>query len=61
MQDGSVTTSDAREAEKLAKKGIDVKLTDDDMNEQENIEYSQLEVKHIAAEVDQIVNGDNSE
>jgi hypothetical protein len=56
MQDGSVTTSDAREAEKLAKKGIDVKLTDDDMNEQENIEYSQLEVKHIAAEVGKALN-----
>ena len=54
--DGSVTTSDAREAEKLAKRGIDVKLADDDMNEQDNIEYSQIEIKHIAAEVGKALN-----
>jgi len=34
-EEGSVTTNDAAEAEKLAKKGIDVKLTD--MNEENNI------------------------
>jgi metal-responsive CopG/Arc/MetJ family transcriptional regulator len=56
MKDGSVTTSDAREAEKLAKRGIDVKLADDDMNEQDNIEYSQIEIKHIAAEVGKALN-----
>ena len=54
--DGSVTTSDAREAEKLAKRGIDVKLADEDMNEQDNIEYSQIEIKHIAAEVGKALN-----
>ena len=29
-EEGTITTDDAREAEKLAKKGIDVKLTEED-------------------------------
>ena len=53
--DGTVSTTDSREAEKLAKKGIDVKLTDE-MTEQENIEYSQLEIKTFAAEVGKALN-----
>jgi len=53
--DGTVSTTDAGEAEKLAKKGIDVKLTDE-MTEQENIEYSQLEIKTFAAEVGKALN-----
>ena len=53
--DGTVSTADSREAEKLAKKGIDVKLTDE-MTEQENIEYSQLEIKTFAAEVGKALN-----
>lgn len=53
--DGTISTSDAREAEKLAKKGIDVKLTDE-MTEQENIEYSTIEIKRIAAETGQALN-----
>tara|TARA_B100001093_G_scaffold241407_1_gene231111 strand:- start:736 stop:2604 length:1869 start_codon:yes stop_codon:yes gene_type:complete len=53
--DGTVSTTDAREAEKLAKKGIDVKLTDE-MTEQENVEYSDLEIKTMAAEVGKALN-----
>ena len=53
--DGTVSTTDAREAEKLAKKGINVKLTDE-MTEQENVEYSDLEIKTIAAEVGKALN-----
>lgn len=55
MEDGSITTTDSREAEQLAKKGINVKLTDK-MDEQENIEYSQIELKRIAAETGQALN-----
>jgi len=53
--DGTISTSDAREAEKLAKRGIDVKLTDE-MTEQENVEYSDIEIKTIAAEVGKALN-----
>ncbi len=53
--DGTVSTTDTREAEKLAKKGIDVKLTDE-MTEQENVEYSDLEIKTMAAEVGKALN-----
>ena len=53
--DGTVSTTDAREAEKLAKKGIDVKLTDE-MTEQDNVEYSDIEIKTIAAEVGKALN-----
>ena len=55
IEDGSVTTTDPGEAEKLAKKGLNVKLTDK-MDEQENIEYSQLEIKTFAAEVGKALN-----
>ena len=55
IEDGSVTTTDPGEAEKLAKKGLNVKLTDK-MDEQENIEYSQIELKRIAAETGQALN-----
>lgn len=54
--DGTVSTTDAREAEKLARKGVDVKLTDE-MSEQENVEYSDIEIKTIAAEVGKALNG----
>jgi hypothetical protein len=40
-EEGSVTTNDAAEAEKLAKKGIDVKLTD--MNEENNINNENMD------------------
>ena len=53
--DGTVATTDAREAEKLAKKGIDVKLTDE-MTEQENVEYSDIEIKTMSAEVGKALN-----
>ena len=39
-EEGSVTTNDAAEAEKLAKKGIDVKLTDMNEENNENIELT---------------------
>ena len=52
---GTVSTTGAGEAEKLAKKGIDVKLTDE-MTEQDNVEYSQLEIKSFAAEVGKALN-----
>jgi hypothetical protein len=55
MDKGSITTTDSREAEQLAKKGLDVKLADK-MDEQENIEYSQVELKRIAAETGQALN-----
>ena len=55
MDKGSITTTDSREAEQLAKKGLDVKLADK-MDEQENIEYSQIELKRIAAETGQALN-----
>lgn len=55
MNKGSITTTDSREAEELAKKGLDVKLADK-MDEQENIEYSQVELKRIAAETGQALN-----
>lgn len=55
IEDGSVTTTDPGEAEKLAKKGLNVKLTDK-MDEQENIEYSQIEIKKIAGEVGKALN-----
>jgi len=55
IEDGSVTTTDPGEAEKLAKKGLNVKLTDK-MDEQENIEYSQVEIKKIAGEVGKALN-----
>ena len=55
IEDGSVTTTDPGEAEKLAKKGLNVKLTDK-MDEQENIEYSQTEIKKIAGEVGKALN-----
>ena len=55
MNKGSITTTDSREAEELAKKGLDVKLADK-MDEQENIEYSQIELKRIAAETGQALN-----
>ena len=40
-EEGSVTTNDAAEAEKLAKKGVDVKLTD--MNEENNINNENMD------------------
>ena len=40
-EEGSVTTDNAAEAEKLAKKGIDVKLTD--MNEENNINNENMD------------------
>jgi hypothetical protein len=55
IEDGSITTTDPGEAEKLAKKGLNVKLTDK-MDEQENIEYSQIELKRTAAETGQALN-----
>ena len=55
MNKGSITTTDSREAEQLAKKGLNVKLADK-MDEQENIEYSQIELKRIAAETGQALN-----
>jgi len=48
-EEGSVTTNDAAEAEKLAKKGIDVKLTD--MNEENNINNENMDDSYY---IDQI-------
>tara|TARA_R110000824_G_scaffold18026_6_gene72142 strand:+ start:9933 stop:12023 length:2091 start_codon:yes stop_codon:yes gene_type:complete len=45
--DGTVTTDDEREAADLAKKGVNVKLT----NEEEGVEFSVEETKVIAKEV----------
>ena len=50
IEDGSVTTTDPGEAEKLAKKGLNVQLTDK-IEEQENIDYSRWENKICGAEV----------
>ena len=48
-EEGSVTTNDAAEAEKLAKKGVDVKLTD--MNEENNINNENMDDSYY---IDQI-------